>query len=149
MPRIYFRKIAWVLCLDPYGHYTRFLDRARGLGTLPPALRASESPIAMACLRLVTFLPERPLLSCPRFISCIARFTFSCAFLPYFAIPSLHYLLMSSFFVHLNVEAVKKSYGLSPNATGSMLLSRPTSPREADMTLRLLLVLFVSFVSTA
>lgn len=35
----------------------------------------------MACLRLVTFLPERPDLSCPRFISCIARSTFLPAFL--------------------------------------------------------------------
>jgi hypothetical protein len=32
----------------------------------------------MACLRLLTLRPERPLLSLPRFISCIAR----CTFLP-------------------------------------------------------------------
>src|SRR5713101_8132441 len=51
--------------------------------TLPPARRASLSPIAMACLRLVTFLPERPDLSCPRFISCMARLTFLPAFAPY------------------------------------------------------------------
>ena len=31
-------------------------------GTLAPALRASDNPIAIACLRLVTFLPL-PLLS--------------------------------------------------------------------------------------
>src|SRR5687768_6716480 len=42
--------------------------------------------MAMACLRLVTFLPERPLLSLPRLRSCIARFTFCCAFFPYRAI---------------------------------------------------------------
>lgn len=48
-------------------------DRA---GTLPPARRASDSPMAMACLRLVTFLPERPLRRVPRLRSCIARFTF-------------------------------------------------------------------------
>jgi hypothetical protein len=57
----------------------------RRLGTLPPALRASDSPIAIACLRLLTRLPERPLLSLPRFISCIARLTLLCAFLPYLA----------------------------------------------------------------
>ena len=51
-------------------------------GTLPPARRASDSPMAMACLRLVTFLPERPLLSVPRIRSCIARLTFCDAFLP-------------------------------------------------------------------
>src|SRR5260221_408244 len=53
------------------------------LGTLPPALRASDRPIAIACLRLVTFLPERPLFKVPCLRSCIARFTFCCAFLPY------------------------------------------------------------------
>ena len=54
-------------------------------GTLPPALRASDRPMAMACLRLVTFLPDRPDRKVPRFLSCIARFTFDWAFLPYFA----------------------------------------------------------------
>ena len=37
-------------------------------GTLPPAFRASERPIAIACLRLVTFFPE-PERNLPRFIS--------------------------------------------------------------------------------
>jgi hypothetical protein len=54
-------------------------------GTLPPARRASDRPIATACLRLLTFLPELPLRSSPRFISCIARSTFSDAFFPYLA----------------------------------------------------------------
>jgi hypothetical protein len=54
-------------------------------GTLPPSRRASESPIAIACFRLFTVLPERPLFSFPRLRSCIARFTFFCAFLPYLA----------------------------------------------------------------
>ena len=40
----------------------------------------------MACFLLVTFLPERPLLSVPLFRSCIARLTFFPAVLPYFAI---------------------------------------------------------------
>jgi hypothetical protein len=51
----------------------RLDDRLRG--TFAPALRASDKPIAIACLRLVTRLPERPLLSVPCFRSCIARFT--------------------------------------------------------------------------
>src|SRR5207237_792342 len=55
-------------------------------GTLPPSLRASDRPIAIACLRLVTFLPEPPLFSVPRFFSCIAFSTLSPAFLPYVAI---------------------------------------------------------------
>jgi len=54
-------------------------------GTLPPERRASDSPMAIACLRLFTFLPERPLFSLPRFISCIAFFTFLRDFLPYLA----------------------------------------------------------------
>jgi hypothetical protein len=54
-------------------------------GTLAPERRASDKPIAIACFRLFTFLPERPLFSVPRLRSCIARFTFCCAFLPYLA----------------------------------------------------------------
>src|SRR5262249_50470959 len=59
-------------------------------GTFAPAARASERPIAMACLRLLTFLPLRPLLSVPSFSSCMARLTLAWAFLPYLAI---HFLL--------------------------------------------------------
>src|SRR4029078_4683080 len=44
-------------------------------GTFLPARRASDRPMAIACLRLVTFLPLRPLLSVPRFFLCIALFT--------------------------------------------------------------------------
>ena len=54
-------------------------------GTFAPDARASDNPIAIACLRLVTFLPERPDFNLPRFFSCIARSTFSPAFLLYFA----------------------------------------------------------------
>jgi hypothetical protein len=45
--------------------------------------RASANPIAIACFRLFTFRPDRPLLSVPRFILCIAPFTFFFALLPY------------------------------------------------------------------
>jgi hypothetical protein len=40
--------------------------------------------MATACLRLFTFFPDRPDLSLPRFISCIARSTFLLAVGPYF-----------------------------------------------------------------
>src|SRR5579864_3077142 len=53
-------------------------------GTFAPDLRASDKPMAMACLRLFTFLPDFPDLSSPRFISCIARPTLEEAFLLYF-----------------------------------------------------------------
>lgn len=54
-------------------------------GTFAPERRACDRPIAIACLRLLTFWPERPLFSFPRLRSCIAFFTFSDAFLPYLA----------------------------------------------------------------
>lgn len=51
------------------------------LGTLAPAFRASESPIAIACLRLLTFLPDQPPFNVPASRSCIAFLTLLCAFL--------------------------------------------------------------------
>jgi hypothetical protein len=54
-------------------------------GTLAPLLRASLSPIAMACLRLVTFRPEL-LFRVPRFRRRIVDSTFFEAALPYLAI---------------------------------------------------------------
>src|SRR5688572_23219062 len=41
------------------------------LGAFAPSLRASESPIAMACFFEVTFFPE-PLFNVPRLRSCMA-----------------------------------------------------------------------------
>jgi hypothetical protein len=43
--------------------------------------------MAIACLRLVTFLPERPLRNVPRLRSFMARSTFAPAALPYLAMP--------------------------------------------------------------
>jgi hypothetical protein len=59
-------------------------------GTLPPSLRASDNPIAIACFLLVTFLPD-PLFRVPSLRSCIAFLTFFCAFFPYLAISSPHF----------------------------------------------------------
>src|SRR5262245_1052870 len=53
-------------------------------GTLAPFFRASLSPMAMACLRLVTFLPLRPERSVPFFSRWRALCTVSCAFFEYF-----------------------------------------------------------------
>jgi hypothetical protein len=53
-------------------------------GTFLPLARASESPIAMACLRLFTVLPERPLFKVPALRFFIARSTSAEAFLEYF-----------------------------------------------------------------
>jgi hypothetical protein len=68
-----------------------FFDADFLAGTLPPSARASERPIAIACLRLLTVLPEPPLFNVPRFRSCIAFSTLSCAFCPYFAIRILSF----------------------------------------------------------
>ena len=58
-------------------HFLARVRRAEDfrLGTFAPARRASDSPMAMACLRLLTFAPERPLRSVPRLRSCIALST--------------------------------------------------------------------------
>jgi hypothetical protein len=53
-------------------------------GTFAPFLRASERPIAIACLRLLTFAPL-PLFSVPDFLLFIALLTVLCAFLEYLA----------------------------------------------------------------
>ena len=58
-------------------------------GTFAPFLRASERPIAIACLRLFTVppLPPLPLLSVPLFLRRIALATVLLAALPYFRLP--------------------------------------------------------------
>jgi hypothetical protein len=53
-------------------------------GTFAPAALASERPIAIACLRLVTFRPERPLFNVPALRFFIARSTLADAFFEYF-----------------------------------------------------------------
>jgi hypothetical protein len=62
----------------------RRLRREPRLGTFAPDRRASDKPIAIACLRLVTFLPDRPLRNFPRLRSRITFATFFDAFLLYF-----------------------------------------------------------------
>jgi len=57
-------------------------ERLFWAGTLAPFLRASESPMATACLRLRTVFPLRPLFSLPFFIFSIALLTDSCDFFP-------------------------------------------------------------------
>lgn len=59
------------------------LDR---LGTLPPSRRASDRPMAIACLRVLTVFPEPPLFNVPRFILCTALLTLLDAFRPYLGI---------------------------------------------------------------
>jgi hypothetical protein len=73
---------------DDYRFLVDFRDRERGDGgTLPPFSRASLSPIAIACLRLVTFWPEL-LFSVPFLRRRIADSTFFVADFPYLAIAT-------------------------------------------------------------
>ena len=51
-------------------------------GTLAPDSLASLIAMAIACLRLFTFLPDLPLFSVPRLRSCIAFLTLLPAFFP-------------------------------------------------------------------
>ena len=51
-------------------------------GTLAPFRRASDKPIAIACLRLLTRLPLLPLVNVPFFRLCIVRLTDFWALLP-------------------------------------------------------------------
>lgn len=78
----------------PRANTQRFLARffARFLlGTFAPAARASDSPMAMACLRLLTFFLERPDRSVPAFFSCITFFTALAADGPYFLLDFLRF----------------------------------------------------------
>lgn len=68
-------------------------------GTFPPARRASDSPMAMACFRLFTFLPDRPLFRVPFLRSCMALLTFCDAFLPYLAISGSSCYIGTHYFV--------------------------------------------------
>ena len=67
------------------GAQTAYLEGLLFLGTLPPCLRALERPMAIACLGLVTFFPDLPLLSFPCLYSCIDFLTSCFDFVPYFA----------------------------------------------------------------
>jgi hypothetical protein len=79
-------------------------------GTFPPARRASDNPIAMACFRLVTFFPERPLRRVPLLRSRIARLTFCAAFRPYLAIR----ILLAEIFLWSGARLVP-AYILTPS----------------------------------
>jgi hypothetical protein len=61
-----------------------FLFFAVFFGTFFPSALASESAMAMACLRLLTFRPDRPLFKVPALRFFIARPTLADAFLEYF-----------------------------------------------------------------
>jgi hypothetical protein len=63
-------------------------------GTFLPFALASDRPIAIACLRLLTFLPERPLFNVPALRFFIARPTSLDAFFEY--LRAMAFLRLSS-----------------------------------------------------
>src|SRR5947209_5748657 len=79
---VFFAPVFFDAVLRPPDFFEAVFLPAFFAGTLPPSARASESAIAIACLRLFTFLPERPLFRVPFFFSCIAFSTLSEAFFP-------------------------------------------------------------------
>ena len=70
-----------VFFLDAFFEALRFFDAF--FGTFLPLALASDRPIAIACLRLLTFLPERPLFNVPALRFFIARSTSADAFFEY------------------------------------------------------------------
>src|SRR5262249_40992429 len=58
----------------------------RFFGTLAPAARASDQPLAVACLRPLALRPGRPLFNVPALRFFMARPTFADAFLEYFRV---------------------------------------------------------------
>src|ERR1700682_1871675 len=72
----------------PYFFDFRFFAVLRFLaaffGTFSPFARASDRPIAIACLRLLTFLLDRPLFNVPALRFFITRSTSADAVLEYF-----------------------------------------------------------------
>jgi alpha-glucosidase len=99
--------------------FAAFLRAVFFFGTFAPALRASDKPIAIACLRLVTFLPEPPLRRVPFFFSRITFFTLSCAFLEYFAISFLNGLKI---LCHANLEALSYIHNMKNVLAAALLL---------------------------
>lgn len=84
-----------------------FLRDVFFFGTFAPAFRASDKPMAIACLRLVTFLPL-PLRNVPRFFSRITFSTFFDAFFEYFAITIVDYILTIYNFTSIRVKELPR-----------------------------------------
>jgi hypothetical protein len=63
--------------------FSFFASSQPSFGTFFPSALASDKPIAIACLRLVTFLPDRPLFKVPALRFFITRSTSADAFFEY------------------------------------------------------------------
>lgn len=114
-------------------------------GIFAPALRASDRPIAMACLRLFTFLPDLPLFSVPRFISCMARSTFRLLLLFLAAMSSPHAALVSA------CSSFLRAANCSPSSCKSMsdFLASANIPSACSSSLTWCLIISESTVTFA
>jgi hypothetical protein len=81
---VFFLRVADVLRELDADFFADFFFEDFFFGTFLPSLRASERPMAMACFRLLTFLPLLPLFSVPFLRFFIVRATFFEAPLEYF-----------------------------------------------------------------
>ena len=99
-----------------------FFALERFLGTFAPFSRASERPMAIACLRLVTFLPL-PLLSVPFLRRRIALSTRLPAAFPYFRRPD-------DFFAAIRHAPVKGNERDAGGATTVPVVSAGIEPWE-------------------
>jgi hypothetical protein len=106
-------------------NFIYFLRAPFFFGIFAPDLRASDRPMAIACLRLFTRFPERPLLSLPRFISCMARLTLR---LPLFLLVAVQVLAGIE-----REHMVTHDCTRRPSAGG--LSSRGTTPHGATPSL--------------
>ncbi|MCU1347235.1 MAG: hypothetical protein JWO56_265 [Acidobacteria bacterium] len=118
-----------------------FDEEALRDGTLPPAARASEIPMAMACFRLFTFLPEPPLFNFPSPYSCITFEIFFFDFGPYLlAIPisftnELHWFVCKGWArgrggsgsAHLSTYVLRAMTTAFFTVTSTSMVCRPTT----------------------
>ena len=93
-------------------------------GTFAPFLRASLSPMAIACLRLVTFRPD-PLFSVPFFLRRMVDLTFFAADCPYLATITSDVILCKA-----RADVVKPRFGavqrwLQSAGSGRLAMAHP------------------------
>lgn len=112
--RKYGKKYLWFPCLK------NLLYRSTGTGgTFFPFLRAFDKPIAIACLRLFTSRPLRPLCALPRLYACISFSTSFDAPLEYLlAIFLMFYYLIILLWIFIMLSVTWKTYQAQTCASG-------------------------------
>src|SRR5262249_40920706 len=112
-PRAHHARL-WAGRQSSYRRVLRFLA-LRFFGTLAPAARASDRPIATACLRLLTLRPDRPLRSVPALRFFLARPT-----------------LVEAFFEYRRAMWFSRLHGSNPRELRWFRFAAAVSPQHAD-----------------